>query len=126
MNTRSPSPFQGNYPIKTKNPEVWKFEPNMTHQTSMTLTSFNLDQPSVQSIEKSDANFTNLNSQGRKTGRVKLPEMTSNIYQRKRIVDVKQLAKKSRYSLKMRDFAFLDSQEFHETDNPSLKNGINL
>ena len=108
-NTRSPSPFRANYPIKTQNPEIWEFKPNVTHQTSMTVTSFNLDQPSVTSNEKSESKFYPKIAQKRQTGKVKLPEMANQIYERKRIVDVKQFARKSRYTLKMKDFNYLDS-----------------
>ena len=83
-NTRSPSPFRGNYPIKTQNPEIWEFKPNVTHQTSMTVTSFNLDQPSVTSNEKSESKFYPKIAQKRQTGKVKLPEMANQIYERNR------------------------------------------
>ena len=47
--------------------------------------------------------------------------MTNSIYERKRIVNVREFARKSRYMLKMRDFAHLDSQDLTIMDNSSTE-----
>ena len=106
---RDTSPFRNYNPITEQNQEVWEFRPNLTHQTSMTFTSCNLDQPSVTSIERSDVKISLNVPRKRTQSKVKLPQMTNSIYERKRIVNVKEFARKSRYMLKMRDFAHLDS-----------------
>ena len=110
--TRSPSPFSGNYPIGGQKKETWCFKPNLTQSPSGSSEAYRLSRPSLSSLEtKKVGVMLPPTVQKKPTAKLKLPVMASKIYERKRIIDVKEEARKSRYTMKKHtgQFAFLDS-----------------
>ena len=68
----------------------------------MTSETYKLSRPTLLSLEEkmSDVKFMPASVKKKLTGKMQYPEITSKIYTRKRIINVKEEARKSRYMLK--------------------------